>query len=299
MYAYKYILFSVYLQKIQYYNNMLTLNFSAPETGATEEIKDKKDEVIYNNSTVIRSVDNNQFRILRNIMKLYGIDKIDVDPTYSIGNFYKKQNVKGEIIQIPDPTYKFDVYPQAKDVVKIEPLTSWPLKDSSCHCINVDLPFVISPHNAPSAKDPKDGSCITQQRFASFYPVQELFETYYFFLKECYRILDDDGILIWKSQNSISAQKQINTPEMSWFFAESIGFDMVDKFVLTAEARLLSSKHSKQQHSRRFESYFLVFKKSQKKKTKYLTFDNETIMRNIVEGFFNNNFKNIPKYQPK
>ena len=252
---------------------MLTLNFSAPETSATEEIKDKKDEVIYNNSTVIRSVDNNQFRILRNIMKLYGIDKIDVDPTYSIGNFYKKQNVKGEIIQIPDPTYKFDVYPQTKDVVKIEPLASWPLKDNSCHCINVDLPFVISPHNAPSAKDPNDGSCITQQRF--------------------------DGILIWKSQNSISAQKQINTPEMSWFFAESIGFDMVDKFVLTAEARLLSSKHSKQQHSRRFESYFLVFKKSQKKKTKYLTFDNETIMRNIVEGFFNNNFKNIPKYQPK
>lgn len=259
----------------------------------------KPQETVFNNSTVIRSVDGNQYRILKNIMTLYGIERIDVDPTYSIGNFYGEHVVKGEVFSIPQPLRKFDVYPQAEGVEKIEPLSEWPLEDGSCRCVNVDLPFIISPHNAPSVKSSEKRSCVLHKRFSGFYPVQELFETYYFFLKESYRVLAKDGYLIWKTQNSVSGHKQINTPEMSWFFGESIGFDMVDKFVLTSEARILSGKHSKQQHSRRFESYFLVFKKSQSKKTRYLTFDGESIMRNIVDSFFENNFTDMPKYQVK
>lgn len=243
------------------------------------------------NNEVIKSVDTNQQRILKNIMRLYGIDEITTDFTYSCGNFYKESKIDGETIKIPEPLYKFDVYPQTEDTVKIEKLSKIPMSDGSCKCIVYDPPFVISPNNAPSAKNPKDGSNLIQKRFSSFYPVPELLETYYFHMKEMYRMLEDNGYAIVKCQNTITGQKQLNSVEYLWFIGESLGFDMIDKFVLVANNRLISGKHVKQQHSRRFESYFLVFKKSLKMKSKYLTFDNKELMKSIVEGFFENNFK--------
>ena len=248
--------------------------------------------------TIIKSVDTNQQRILKNILKLYNIHEVTVDFTYSTGNFYKPSNVDGEIIQIEEPKYKFDVYPQTDDTVKIDKLSPIPLEDNSCKCVVYDPPFVISPNKAPSVINPKDGSNIIQKRFASFYPVDELLETYYFHMKEIYRMLEDDGYAIIKCQNTVTGGKQLNSVEYLWFIGESLGLDMVDKFVLTAKARVLGNM-KKQQHSRRYESYFLVFTKSMKKKSKYLTFDNKELMQSIVDGFFKNNFIEKTKYIAK
>lgn len=242
------------------------------------------------NDEIIKSVDTNQHRIIRNIMKIYNIDEITADFTYSCGNFYKESKVDDEIIHISEPKYKFDVYPQTEDTIKIEKLGRIPLDDGSCRCIMYDPPFVICPNTAPSVKNPKEGSNLIQKRFASFYPVAELLETYYFHMKEMYRMLENDGYAIVKCQNTVTGQRQLNSAEYLWFLGESIGFDMIDKFVLVANSRLIG-KQKTQQHSRRFESYFLVFKKSQKLKSKYLTFDNKELMQEIVDGFFKNNFK--------
>ena len=67
----------------------------------------------------------------------------------------------------------------------------------------------------------------------------------------------------------------MNSPEITWFFGESIRFDCVDSFQLIAKNRLISGKIKKQQHSRSYTSTFYIFKKSLKKKIYFLEAFNE------------------------
>ena len=244
---------------------------------------------------VIRSIGYNQHEILYNIMQMHNDGKpFDCDPTYSIGNFYGKFNitkVNGETIEIeiPTPKYKFDVCPQVEGVEKIEPLGKLPLEDSSIDSICVDLPFVIS--CGPSMNTPdvdengkKAKNNLISRRFASYYPVAELLKSYKHFLKESYRVLKEDGILVWKTQGTISGSKFLVSPYYSRLIAESIGFDSLDEFILLAKNRLVSGKINKQQHARSFHSYFLVFKKSLKKKITYFDFMDDSEINETLEG---------------
>ena len=248
------------------------------------------------NLNIIKSVNNCQQQILLDIMEIYNISNIDLDFTYSCGNFYKQtKNNNGNIIQVPEPIIKMDVYPQTEDTVKIEKMKGIPLDDNFCNCIVYDPPFVISPYTSASmTTNIKDGSNIIQKRFASFYPHTELLETYYFHMKEMYRLLKDNGYAIVKCQNTVSSRKQINSEEYFWFLGECIGFDMIDKFVLISKSRIIGN-YRKQEHSRRFESYFLVFKKSKKLKTKYFSFCDEKLCDELLNNFKENNILNKKK----
>ena len=244
---------------------------------------------------VIRSIGYNQHEILYNIMQMHNNGKpFDCDPTYSIGNFYGKFNIaktNGEAteIEIPAPKYKFDVCPQVEGVEKIEPLGKLPLEDNSINSICVDLPFVIS--CGPSMNTPdvdengnKVKNNLISRRFASYYPVANLLKSYKHFLKESYRVLKEDGILVWKTQGTISGSKFLVSPYYSRLIAESIGFDSLDEFILLAKNRLVSGKINKQQHARSFHSYFLVFKKSLKKKITYFDFMDDSEINETLEG---------------
>lgn len=244
---------------------------------------------------VIKSIGYNQHEILYNIMQLHNDGKpFDCDPTYSIGNFYGKFNitkVNGETIEIeiPAPKYKFDVCPQVEGVEKIESLGKLPLEDNSIDSICIDLPFVIS--CGPSMNTPdvdengkKAKNNLISRRFASYYPVAELLKSYKHFLKESYRVLKEDGILVWKTQGTISGSKFLVSPYYSRLIAESIGFDSLDEFILLAKNRLVSGKINKQQHARSFHSYFLVFKKSLKKKITYFDFMDDSEINETLEG---------------
>ena len=244
---------------------------------------------------VIRSIGYNQHEILYNIMQMHNNGKpFDCDPTYSIGNFYGKFNIaktNGETteIEIPAPKYKFDVCPQVEGVEKIEPLGKLPLEDNSIDSICVDLPFVIS--CGPSMNTPdvdengnKVKNNLISRRFASYYPVAELLKSYKHFLKESYRVLKEDGILVWKTQGTISGSKFLVSPYYSRLIAESIGFDSLDEFILLAKNRLVSGKINKQQHARSFHSYFLVFQKSLKKKITYFDFMDDAEINETLEG---------------
>ncbi len=244
---------------------------------------------------VIRSIGYNQHEILYNIMQMHNDGKpFDCDPTYSIGNFYGKFNitkVNGETIEIeiPAPKYKFDVCPQVEGVEKIEPLGKLPLEDNSIDSICIDLPFVIScgpSMNTPNVDENgnKVKNNLISRRFASYYPVAELLKSYKHFLKESYRVLKEDGILVWKTQGTISGSKFLVSPYYSRLIAESIGFDSLDEFILLAKNRLVSGKINKQQHARSFHSYFLVFKKSLKKKITYFDFMDDAEINETLEG---------------
>lgn len=245
----------------------------------------------YNIKELIKSVDTNQHRIMRNILALYNIDEITADITYSCGNFYKPVKADGEEIIIPEPKYKFDVYPQTEDTIEIQKMGRIPLEDGSCKCIVYDPPFIISPHECPSFTDPDklETANKIQHRFGSFYPVSELTTTFHFHFTELKRLLTEDGYAIVKIQDTVTARKQLNSTSYMWFLGESVGLDMVDKFVLVAKNRILSGKYKAQEHSRRWESYFLVFRNSSKLKPKLLDGFTDEQIATILEGFRRNN----------
>lgn len=217
-----------------------------------------------NNTSIIKNVSYNQKEILYNIMQLHNNGQaFDADLTASTLKFYK--NKKNDVFNVPEPKYLFDVYPQLDKIQKIEPFKKIPLPDGSLKSIVVDLPFLISPKTSASIKENKNGSNIISKRFSSFYPAQELFDTIYWNLLECYRLLDDNGIVVWKMQSTVSGGRQIWSVPFSFMAAESLGFYPVDEFVLLAKSRLISaSKYKQQVHARKYTSSFLVFRKTNK-----------------------------------
>ena len=222
---------------------------------------------------IIKSIGYNQHVIIRDILDLHcNGGEVECDITYSVGNFYGnfKENLgNGEFREftIEQPKYKFDVNPQVEGVVQIDPWGKIPLDDNSVSVMMVDLPFVVGPRDCDSMVNPKDGSCITAKRFSSYYPRYEMFESYEWWLKETYRVLKPDGVLIWKSQNVISGGLSLMTSYYSCKTAEEIGFYIKDEFVLTAKQRLIG-RFKKQQHSRKYHSFFHVFVKNPVKRDK-------------------------------
>ena len=220
------------------------------------------------NSNIIKNISFDQTEILWNIMQLYNGGKpFECDMTASELKFYGKGRGKYEI---PTPEILFDVFPQDERIKKIEKWGKLPLDDNSIHSIVIDLPFVISPANAPSSKNPKKGSQLIASRFAAYYPVDNLYYSYYHWISEAFRVLDEGGLLVFKEQSVISGGIRHNSDEFSFMAAEKLGFKMVDKFILEAKARLISNAKMKngQVHSRSFTSQFLVFKKERKWKSK-------------------------------
>lgn len=221
-----------------------------------------------NNDNIIKNISFDQSEILWNIMQLYNNgEPFECDMTASELKFYGKGRGAYEI---PVPKILFDVFPQSENIQKIEKWGNLPLEDNSIHSMVIDLPFVISPANSPSAVNPKEGSQLIARRFAAYYPVDNLYASYYHWLSEAYRVLDEGGTLVFKEQSMISGGIRHNTDEFSFMAAHKLGFKMIDKFILQAKARLISNAKMKngQQHSRSYTSQFLVFKKESKRKSK-------------------------------
>ena len=242
---------------------------SLPEE-VTGSINQAVDESKLSNATIIRNTSYDQTEILHNIGVLYnnGSDQFDADMTASSLGFYG--GCHGGKYNIPEPKILMDVFPQRDDILKIERWGSLPLEDGSVHSLVIDLPFVISPENAPSAVSKKEGASLIYKRFAGYYPVDNLYLSYYHWLSEAYRVLDKDGICIFKCQSCISGGIRHNIEEFSFMAAQRLGFKMEDKFTLLAKARLISPNRYKsgQQHSRSYTSQFLVFLKDTRKRRK-------------------------------
>ena len=227
-----------------------------------------------NKERVIKSIGYNQHAMIRDILDLHcGGKGIDLDITYSVGNFYGHFKVKdddGSIreFDIEEPKLKFDVDPQVEGVEKLDPWGDWPVEDNSQDVVMVDLPFVVGPRDCASMFNGNDNSNRIGKRFSSYYPRQEMFDSYEHHIKNAYRVLKDGGILIWKCQATVSGSIQLMTPYYSCRVAEDTGFYIKDEFVLLAKQRLISGKVNKQQHARKFHSYFYVFQKGNPKRLK-------------------------------
>lgn len=208
-------------------------------------------------NNLISSISYSQEEIIKNILHLHTSNGIiDLDPTYSKGNFYNSTG-------IDKPKYKFDINPQTEDTIKADS-RELPLDNLSINCIMFDPPFLAT--TGPSLKDMKSDSNKINKRFGVYSSEKELHQFYIDSMKEFYRILDDKGILIFKCQDKISSGKQYMSHVFIMNEAVKLGFYPKDLFILLAKNRLVADWQLKnQKNARKFHSYFWVFQKINKK----------------------------------
>jgi hypothetical protein len=200
---------------------------------------------------IVKSVYNSNFEVIRNIMDLYKIEQFDLDCTYSKGNFWKG---------LPGPINKSDLLPVNDTVVQASS-ENLPFDDGSMNSIMYDPPFVIA---GKGYRDNKEGSSIIAKRFEGYTNYKELQENYFNSLKELYRVCAKDGFVVMKCQDTVSGGKQHFSHVMIMNMAYKLGFYPKDMFVLVNKVRLNSfgTKWTKQEHARKYHSYFWVFQKT-------------------------------------
>jgi hypothetical protein len=205
--------------------------------------------------SIIKSISYDQTEIIQSILKLHVPQNyIDCDCTYSKGNFYKNNDIQ-------EPLYKFDIEPQTPDTIKAD-ARNLPLNNESVNCIMFDPPFLATVGKSLTIDN---GSNKINKRFGVFKNEIELHNFYVDVLKETYRILKDDGILIFKCQDKVSSSKQYMSHCFIWQEAIKIGYYPKDLFVLLAKNRIVADWQLKnQKNARKFHSYFWVFEKSNK-----------------------------------
>jgi len=211
-----------------------------------EYIKSNEETIF--GTQVITTINFDEQNIIRDILKLHGNGNyIECDPCYSVGNFYKKG--------LPKPKFIYDKYPQTKDTIEAES-HKLPLDDNSINIIMFDPPFVLTGDTYVKSKDT---SCIIASRFKGFNNFEELKSMYGDSLKEFYRILKDDGIVIFKCQDVVSSAKQYFSHVWIMNKAVEIGYYPKDLFILIVKNRINDGR--KQQHARKYHSYYWVLKK--------------------------------------
>lgn len=204
---------------------------------------------------LIKSIGCDQGEIIRNILKLHVPErKIDCDPTFSTGAFYN-----GTGIEVP--VYRFDIVPQAEGVVKAD-ARHLPLADGCISCMMLDPPFL-----ATKGKSLTTGNGnIINRRFGVYPDEKSLHRCYADMLAEAYRVLQPDGILIFKCQDKVSSGKQYMSHVFIMNTAVETGFYPKDLFILLAKSRLVADWQKKnQRNSRKFHSFFWVFQKNNRR----------------------------------
>lgn len=209
---------------------------------------------------VVKSVSYDQGEIIQNILKLYVPNgAIDCDPTYCIGSFYKNTGVSA-------PRLKFDIKPQLEDVVQAD-CRSLPIEDNSLDCIMFDPPFLAAKSKSLEVDN-------GYNRINKWYGVYEnetsLHSMYVDSMSEFYRVLRDDGILIFKCQDKMGKHEQFWSHVFIQNEAVRLGFYPEDLFILLAKQRMVSRwQAARQKHARKYHCYFWVFRKCNSK-TKYI-----------------------------
>ena len=204
---------------------------------------------------LVKSISYSQEEILKNIINLYNSgNAFDVDPCYSKGVFYKN---------IEKPKYCFDIEPKYEFVQKYD-CRELPFSDNTINSIIFDPPFLAT---TGKSLNMDENNNIINKRFSVYERERELFQFYWDSIDEFVRVLNSDGLLVIKCQDKVSSDKQYLSHVAIINYCESVGLYCEDMFVLLAKSRLVADWQVKnQKRSRKFHSYFLVFRKGKKTK---------------------------------
>jgi hypothetical protein len=199
---------------------------------------------------LVKSVYDTNYDVIKNIMELYKIDRFDLDCTYSTGNFWKG---------LPTPTHKTDLYPSNDETIEANS-ENLPFENESMRSIMYDPPFVIA---GKTFKENKEGSSVIAKRFFGYTKYDYLKNNYYNTLKELFRVCEKGGFVVVKCQDTVSGGKNHFSHVMVMNMALELGFYPKDMFILLAKMRINSfgGRWNKQEHARKYHSYFWVFEK--------------------------------------
>ena len=192
----------------------------------------------------IRTTYTDETELIHSILKLYNDGEgVDLDPCYSKGRFWTG---------LPEPKLKFDLVPQTSGVVQAS-CTSLPLENSSINSIMFDPPFVIGIGQSKSG--------IITNRFSGFKDIHSLKCMYWESLREFDRLLNKNGIVIFKCQDTVTSGKQFFTHLYIITEAYLLGYIVEDLFVLVRERAIMDPKWNGQKHARKTHSYYIVLRK--------------------------------------
>ena len=192
---------------------------------------------------VIKSIVYSDKELLEHISGLYlDGEWIELDPTYSKGNFYKGTQ---------EPRLKYDIAPQI-DGVEQSDCRDLLIPNHSIKSIMFDPPFMFGTHGQTKNNQ-------MNKRFTMFDSWAELIEMYQSSLKSFYRILKNGGYLIFKCQDYTDS-KSTMTHCYVHDWAKDVGFYPQDLFILVWQGGRIYNPNLTQRHARKFHCYYWVFK---------------------------------------
>ncbi len=215
----------------------------------------------------VKSISYNNDEILEQIIDLHCPGGFELDPTYSIGNFYNGH--------ISEPKYKFDLAPREKGVIPAN-AENLPLRAGSIKSIMFDPPFLLGGNTKGFLKPDDNNSCRIEKRFSSLKNWNDLRKFYTGAVFEFQRILKLNGILVFKCQDVVTCGKNHFSHVYVMNEAIRAGFYAKDLFVLLSKNRIISYDIEQQKHARKFHSYFWVFQKTTKQNIEYCGFKNKS-----------------------
>ena len=221
------------------------------------------DGITTSNLVVSASVGTNA-GVFPSILSLHVPDRSKIaDVTYGKGVFWR--NIR---------TDKYDLHPS--DIANGIDCRDLPYLDESFDCIVFDPPYMEGFfRNSDSTKAGTGSYGAFREHYSNGHEAPRrgggkwhaaVVELYEEGGREAHRVLRDNGVLIVKCQDEVSANRQHLTHVEVINAYESIGFFCKDLFVVVRPNRPSMSKVLKQVHARKNHSYFLVFIKVPKGK---------------------------------
>lgn len=189
-----------------------------------------------------KSVFDNEQDLLAVLFEIHNKGKtIDCDPMYFKGNFYKDG--------IEQPKLCFDINPQEKWIIQAD-ATNLPLQNNSIKSIILDPPFLFGEHG-------KTKDYYSSKTHTIFRDFADLENCYKGIIKEAYRILEKNGVLIFKCQDYTDS-KTTMTHCLVYNWAIERGFYAKDLAILVKPNKV-TNPTTKQRHLRKIHTYFWVF----------------------------------------
>lgn len=188
-----------------------------------------------------KSVFDNEQDLLISLIDIHNNDEmVELDPMFFKGNFYKDG--------LDEPKLFFDINPQYQSCPKGD-ARNLPLESNSISSMILDPPFMFGGHG----KQDKFYSSVTHG-FMSWKELQQLYKD---ILKEAYRLLKKQGILIFKCQDYTDS-KTTMTHCLVYNWATELGFYAKDLAILVKPNKV-TNPNTTQRHLRKIHTYFWVF----------------------------------------
>ena len=179
------------------------------------------------------------------------------DVTWGKGVFWKN---------VPEGKYKL----LATDLKSGVDCRSLPYEDASLDCVVLDPPYMeglfrrSTEHLAGSGthaafREHYSNGDRTEEDSPKWHAA--VLDLYFKAGREARRVLRDNGILILKCQDEVSANRQNLTHVEIINEYEKLGFYTKDLFIVVRQNKPVISRLKKQVHARKNHSYFLVFSK--------------------------------------